>query len=184
METERQLLDAIQSGDRQAMRRLYDRFSGYAMAIGMRYVPEREDAKDVLQEGFVKILSSIGRFNYRGEGSLKAWVARVITNAAIDWVKARERMLQTHELTDVLPEEADTDPPNVEEVPPDILNRMIGQLPVGCRLVLNLHVFEQLSHAEIASRLGIQAGSSASQLSHAKRLLKEMILAYLDSQRI
>ena len=184
METERELLRAIRGGDRQALRRLYDRYSGYAMAIGLRYVPEREDARDVLQDAFLKIIGSIGGFDYRGEGSLKAWVARIVSNVAIDWVKAHERLQHTFELADELPEEADEEPPDVDEVPPDILNSMIGRLPAGYRLVLNLHVFEQLSHTEIASCLGIQAGTSASQLSHAKRLLKEMIQAYLDAQRI
>lgn len=184
METERELLYAIRDGEPQAMRRLYDRFSGYAMAISLRYVSERDDARDVAQDGFVKIIDSIDKFDYRGEGSLKRWVARIITNVAIDWVKASERMHQTFEQPDVLPDEADEGPPDIEEAPPDILNKMIGQLPLGCRVVLNLYVFERLSHVEIARRLGIQPGTSASQLSYAKRLLRKMIKEYLDSQRI
>ncbi len=183
METERELLDAIDRGDRQAMRRLYDRFSGCAMAIGLRYIAEREDVKDVVQDGFVKIIGSIGSFHYHGEGSLRAWVGRIITNTAIDWVKAHERMLTVVDQTAGLPDEAEEDPPDVETVPPDLLNRMIGRLPAGYRLVLNLYVFDQLPHREIARRLGIREASSASQLSHAKRLLKEMIQVYLDSQR-
>ena len=183
METESELLDAIHGGNRQALRRLYDRYSGYAMAVALRYVPQRDDARDVLQDSFVKIFGSIAGFVYRGEGSLRAWVARVVTNTAIDWVKAHERMLTVVDQTAGLPDEAEEDPPDVETVPPDLLNRMIGRLPAGYRLVLNLYVFDQLPHREIARRLGIREASSASQLSHAKRLLKEMIQVYLDSQR-
>ncbi|MBR0165340.1 MAG: sigma-70 family RNA polymerase sigma factor [Prevotella sp.] len=183
METERELLDAIHSDDPQAMRRLYDRFSGYAMAIGLRYVPEREDVKDVLQDSFVKIIGSVGGFTYRGEGSLKAWVARIVTNEAIDWLKIHERIHLIFEQRDQLPEDVEDEPPDMEEVPSDILNVMIGRLPAGCRLVLNLYAFEQLSHREIACRLSIQEGSSASQLSYAKRLLKRMIKEYINSQR-
>ena len=75
-ETELQLLQSIRHHDRQAMRRLYDRYAGFTMAIALRYVGSRDDACDVVQDSFVKILTSIDRFNYHGEGSLKAWVGR------------------------------------------------------------------------------------------------------------
>ena len=180
METERQLLDAIRSGDRQAMRRLYDRFSGYTMAVALRYVPDREDVRDVLQDSFVKILTSIQTFDYRGEGSLKAWVARVVANRAIDWIKEHEKITN---ITDITEEMIDDGVPDVDEIPPDLLNQMIGRLPAGCRMVLNLFVFEQLSHKDIAQRLGIKEDSSASQFFHAKKLLKGMISDYLNSQK-
>ena len=177
METERQLLDAIRGGDSQAMRRLYDRFSGYAMAISLRYISGRDDVRDVMQDSFVSILTSIGDFEYRGEGSLKAWVTKIVTNRALDWINEHD-LLKT---TDVMPKEeiADEEEPQVELVPPDVLNQMIGRLPVGRRLVLNLHVFEQLSHKEIARRLGIKEASSASQFFYAKKLLIGMINDYL-----
>ena len=180
METERQLLDAILGGDGKAMRRLYDRFSGYTMAIALRYVPNRDDVRDVLQDSFVKILTSIQTFDYRGEGSLKSWVARIVANRSIDWIKEHERMT----IISQIPEETiDEGVPDVDEVPPDILDQMIGRLPAGCRMVLNLHVFGQLSHKDIAQRLGIKEDSSASQFFYAKKLLKEMISDYLNSQK-
>ena len=101
METERQLLDAIRGGDSQAMRRLYDRFSGYAMAISLRYISGRDDVRDVMQDSFVSILTSIGDFEYRGEGSLKAWVTKIVTNRALDWINEHD-LLKT---TDVMPKE-------------------------------------------------------------------------------
>ena len=180
METEQQLIDAIQGGDRQAMRRLYDRFSEYTMATALRYIPDREVAKDVVQDCFVNILTSIDRFEYRGEGSLRAWITRIISNQAIDWVKQHE----LYTFTDEMPQLEEEVLPDVEEVPPDILNEMIGRLPAGYRLVLNLFVFEQMSHKEIALRLGIKESTSASQFYHAKRILAEMITKYLNSTKI
>lgn len=180
METEQQLIEAIQGGDRQAMRRLYDRFFGYTMATALRYIPDREVAKDVVQDCFVNILTSIDRFEYRGEGSLRAWITRIISNQAIDWVKQHE----LYTFTDEMPQLEEEVLPDVEEVPPDILNEMIGRLPAGYRLVLNLFVFEQLSHKEIALRLGIKESTSASQFFRAKRLLTEMITRYLNARKI
>lgn len=180
METERQLLDAIQRGERAALRRLYDRYSGYAMAIGLRYIPDCDEARDVLQDSFVKILTSIGRFDYRGEGSLKSWVSRIVANRAIDYIKQHQRL----QFTDEVPENINEEEPEIGGIPPDILDSMIGQLPAGYRVVLNLFVFEQLSHRDIAQRLGITESASTSQLFRAKRMLQRMVREYIKQQSI
>lgn len=181
METERQLLDNIRSGDRQAMRCLYERYAGYAMAVGLRYMPDGEEARDVVQDSFVKILTSIDSFQFRGEGSLKSWVTRIVANEAIDHLKRQKRLT----FVDKLPEEpdlGDDDEPAVTEVPPDVLTAMIGRLPTGYRLVLNLFVFEQLTHKQIAQQLGIRPDTSASQFLRAKKRLAQMIKEYLNHQ--
>lgn len=178
METERQLLDSISGGERAALRRLYDRYSGYAMAIGLRYIPDGDEVRDVLQDSFVKILTNIGRFDYRGEGSLKSWVSRIVANQAIDYLKHKHL-----QFTEVVPDSADEDEPDVGEIPPDILDSLIGQLPTGYRVVFNLFVFEQLSHREIAQRLGITEGTSSSQFFRARRMLQRMIRDYMNKQQ-
>ena len=180
METERQLIDARQRGERAALRRLYDRYSGYAMAIGLRFIPDCDEARDVLQDSFVKILTSIGRFDYRGEGSLKSWVSRIVANRAIDYIKQHQRL----QFTDEVPENINEEEPEIGGVPPDILDGMIGQLPAGYRVVLNLFVFEQLSHRDIAQRLGITESASTSQLFRAKRMLQRMVREYIKQQSI
>ena len=97
MEAEQVLLDDIRRGDRAAMRRLYDRYSGYATAVGLRYIPDREDLRDVLQDCFVKIFTSIGRFEYRGEGSVRGWIARIVANEALDFLRRNQRFCYTDE---------------------------------------------------------------------------------------
>ena len=92
METEEQLLKAIKSGDRQAMRRLYERYKGYAMSIGLRYIPDSDDVEDVVQDSFVKILTSVQHIDYQGEGSLTAWVRKTVVNKALDFVRKHERI--------------------------------------------------------------------------------------------
>ncbi len=173
METERELLNAIQSGEKAAMRRLYDRYSGYAMAIGLRYIPERDEVRDVLQDSFVKILTTIGQFEYRGEGSLKSWVARIVSNNAIDHLRANSRFLFTDAIPDV--PEPDDDEPDISDMPPDVLTTLIGRLPPNYRTVLNLFVFERQPHKEIARQLGIKESTSSSIFFRAKRMLAKMI---------
>ena len=174
METEQQLQEAVKAGDRQAMRRLYELYKGYAMSIGLRYIPNSDDVEDVVQDCFVKILTSIQRFNYQGEGSLKLWISRTVANKAIDYVRMHERVSFTGTIPDMPDEESE-----LESIPPDVLTNMIVQLPAGCRMVLNLYVFEHCSHKEIAQRLGIRESSSRSQLSRAKLLLKRMMKDYI-----
>ena len=180
METERELLDAIRKGERAAMRRLYDRYSKYAMAIGLRYIPNRDDMRDVLQDSFVKIITNIGHFDYRGEGSLKSWVSRIVANRAIDHI--REHMRQS--FAEEMPDDVIDPEPDVGEVPPDLLDAMIGQLPANYRVVLNLFVFEQLSHREISQQLGISEQNSAMLFFRAKKMLQQMIVEYKNKQRI
>ena len=182
METEQQLLNAIHNGDRSALRRLYDRYSGYAMAIGLRYIPEREEVRDVIQDSFVKILTSIQQFDYRGEGSLKSWVSRIVANKAVDHLRAHQRFSYVNAVPYDLAD--DEEAPVLEDIPPDILTAMIGRLPDNYRLVLNLFVFEQRSHKDIAQQLGIKENTSASLFFRAKQMLSKMVKEYVKQQEI
>lgn len=179
METERELLEAIRVGDRAAMRRLYERYKGYAMAIGLRYIPNSDEMRDVLQDSFVKIITGISRFEYRGEGSLKSWVSRIVANQAINYIRDHERFHFTDEISDDRIEEE----PDIGEVPDEVLDGLIGQLPANYRVVLNLFVFEQLSHREIAQQLGISEKNSATQFFRAKRALQKMIIEYKQKRQ-
>ncbi len=180
METEQELLSAIRSGDRSALHRLYNRYSGYAMAIGLRYIPQREEVRDVIQDSFVKILTSINNFEYRGEGSLKSWVSRIVANKAVDYLRQHERFMFVNNI----PDEVDEESPDIEKVPPEILTEMIGRLPANYRMVLNLFVYEQYSHKEIAQQLGIKENTSFSHFHRAKKLLARMIRDYQNKQEI
>lgn len=145
------------------------------MAICMRYLGNRDDARDVLQDSFVKILTHVNDFQYRGEGSLRAWMKRIAVNEALDFLHKKAPFTSTDQLADT----PDTPEPDVGEVPPDVLQQMIASLPAGYRIVLNLYVFEEKSHKEIAHLLGIKEDSSASQFFRAKKLLSKKIYDYL-----
>lgn len=181
-ETEKELLTQIRRGDRQALHSLYSRYVGYAMAVGLRYVADRDEAQDVVQDSFVRVFSSISKFEYRGEGSLKYWVLRIVTNEALRYLKKRSRLSFIDDVPNMPVDNAESDhDPDVQKIPPTVLNRLITELPIGYRLVLNLYVFEQKSHKEIAKELGIKEGTSASQYLRAKKLLARKIKEYLNN---
>ena len=180
-ETERQLIEAIRAGDREAFKRLYERFARYAMGVTLRYVPKRDDALDIVQDSFISIITNIGTFEYRGEGSLKSWVSKIVSRQAVSWMKEHEQ-LSFSELT--LDEIEEEDDPAIEKVPKELVNEMIGRLPVRYRVVVNLRAFEELSHKDIALRLGISEKASTTLFSRAKRKLAMMIKEYINSQEI
>ncbi len=177
MESEEQLLKGLTQGVLSARRRLYDHYAGCLMAVCMRYLSDRYLAQDVLHDSFVKILTSIGRFEYRGEGSLKAWMMTIAANESQTVLRRNGRF----ETVDNIPEETDEEP-DIDQVPMNEMMRMIGELPTGYRTVFNMFVFEERSHKSIALELGIKEDSSASQFLRAKKILAKKIKEYKHQQ--
>lgn len=178
--TEEELTQRLKEGDNAARKALYERFAGVLLSLCQRYVGNREEAEDVLHDGFIQVFTSgILRFTWRGNGSLKAWLYRVFTNFSLNHLEAAKR-LQMQD-TEYLP-----DAPDDEEQPVsidmDVLHRLIEELPPGYRTVINLYLLEGWSHAEIAARLHITESTSASQYLRGKKLLKEKILHYFKQQ--
>ena len=157
------------------MKTLYGQYVGYLTAVCARYIPDDDEVKDILQEAFIKIFQSMGRFTWRGEGSLKAWMTRIVVNDSLKALRRKKPL----PLSETLTETADEEEPAFDAVPLAVMQEMIRRLPDGYRTVFNLYVFEDKSHREIASLLGIKENSSASQLHHAKALLARWIKDYI-----
>lgn len=170
------LLQRIAAGDEKAMQQLYDHYIRYLTAVCSRYVSNDEDVHDVLQDVFIKVFTAIDTFSYRGEGSLKAWLTRVVLNEAIAFVRRSGRMSYV-ELNDETLNVAD-ETPDTEGIPASVLHAMIRDLPDGYRTIFNLYVVEEKSHKEIAQLLGIKESTSASQYHRAKALLAQKIKYY------
>lgn len=175
------LLRQIGKGDSRATKKLYDLYSGYLFSICSRYVSSREDAKDLLQESFIKILSSIQQFKYLGKGSLKAWMSKITVNEALKHLRktAKTSFIIYGDNEPGIADIADSDtPPDLEDIPASAVLDMVRRLPVGYRTIFNLYVFEQKSHKEIADLLKIKESTSASQLHRAKALLCKWVEEY------
>lgn len=174
-QTERELLEALRRKDPAGTRAFYDRYVGYLTAVALRYVPDRAAVKDILQDSFLRIFDAVDRFEYRGDGSLKAWAGRIVVNGALKSLRQQGKLSYVEDLPDI-PEEEDVP---VQNIPSAVLQRMIQELPDGYRTVFNLFVFEKKPHREIAALLGIKEDSSASQYFRARALLARQIKAYL-----
>lgn len=164
------------------MKDFYAQYGGRLMALCTRYVGNDEDAKDVLQDSVMKMLTHVADFDYRGEGSLMAWATRIVVNQSLAFLRSRHR--EQLLLSWRLPDEAEDPDPDIDDVPPEVLHRLVSQLPVGYRTVLNLYIFEERSHSEIGQLLGIKPDTSASQLHRAKNQLAKWIRQYRKTRGI
>ena len=175
-EEERWLRKAL-DGDNTATEWIYRKHVRYLSALCSRYITEDEDIKDVLQESFIKIFTSLDSFKYRGEGALKAWMAKITLNETLKFVRNNSR-LPIDSIDDKDMNIADGDSMETEDIPTDVLHQLIRELPDGYRTVFNLYVIDDKSHKEIAQLLGIKENTSASQLHKAKSMLAQKIKHY------
>ena len=191
MTGEQKLIEYSVRGDTEARRALYCRYVRYLSAVCSRYISSDEDVKDVLQEAFIRIFRSLSGFEWRGEGSLKSWMARIAVNTCLKFLRDGRKLdifIRTPRLPDIPDDGDDGDDGgdetiSIENVPPEVIHSMIRTLPDGYRTVFNLFVIEGRSHREIAGMLGISESTSASQFHRAKKILAKKIGEYVAGNK-
>lgn len=183
---EQSLSNLCKKGEAKARKILYEVYAGYLLGICIRYVGDRGIAEDLLHDAFLKIFASFDKFTWRGNGSLKAWLSRIVVNTAIEYLrKGKSDLLSGNSL---LPEEVQAyEQPEANaaaRVPESVILQFIAELPPGYRTVFNLFVLEERSHKEIATLLGIHEKSSSSQLLRAKSVLAKRINEYIKENEL
>lgn len=174
------LIDQCLKNDRRGHQRVYELFYGKMMAVCMRYTKNTDQAKDILQDGFIKVFGSLDRFNRAG--SFEGWIRRIMVNTAIDHFRRSKNSYlllgEDRSIEDFGDEEGLVDEGPDEDIefkPADVINAM-QKLTPAYRTVFNLYVFEEFTHKEIADLLGINVGTSKSNLAKAKNNLKKLLL--------
>lgn len=173
---EEEIVGLFRRGDSSAMDRLYAAHAPYLTAVCARYITDEDALKDVLQEALIKIFTQIDSFCYRGRGSLRAWMTRIVVNESLQALRRHRR--QPVMVTDADAPDLPDEDPEVDSIDADALTQLIRQLPEGYRTVLNLYAIEGHSHKEIAQLLGIKPDTSASQFHRAKNMLAKLIKDY------
>lgn len=140
--------------------------------VCLRYADTREDAEDILQEGFVKVFRDLHQF--KDQGSLEGWIRRVIVNVALQYLKKKHRWKLKNEEAELdWWEETAIDDFKKQRI--EMVLKAMQEMPPGFRMVLNLYILEGYRHKEIAEMLEISVGTSKSQLNRAKAFLKNKI---------
>jgi len=138
----------------------------------MRYAKNREEAEEILHEGFLRVFTYIQKYN--GSGSLEGWIRKIMVNCALHRLRNKSRLHPVIQLNSGWPGtsiESDI----FSKLDTKELIQLVQSLPAGYRLVFNLYVFEGYKHREIAEALGISEGTSKSNLSDARSLLQKAI---------
>jgi RNA polymerase sigma factor (sigma-70 family) len=169
------LIRGCRENNRRIQEMLYRRYAKAMYNLCLLYESDRDRAKDILQEAFIKIFRNID--NVDKKGSLKGWIKKIVTNTAIDHY--RKNYTKAH----FIPIENIAHPFSNEESVASILNTkdiisQVERLPDGARMIFQLYAIEGYSHKEIAELLNISEGTSKSQINRAKHLLQQWIGSY------
>ena len=166
--TEAELIKGCQKGSSLHQQALYQQYYRKMFGVCLRYTDKQEDAEDVLQEAFIKVFKHIKGF--RGKGSFEGWIRRIMVHTAIEHYRKRSRYF----MVDIdHAHEVELSADQLSEMHREEILELIQTLPTGYRTVFNLYAIEGYAHKEIAEMLGISIGTSKSQFSRAKAMLKE-----------
>lgn len=179
-----QVIAACKKQNRSAQRVLYESYAPKMMAVCLRYCQNDETARDLLHDGFLQVFTQIG--SYSGKGSFEGWLRKIFVNLALE--NYRQEKKKFNFLSDYTKDEADfldtpeDDSLDVGDIPRQELLNIIHQMPEGYRTVFNLVIFEDASHKEIASMLGITENASRSQYFRAKTILQKKVQSILKKE--
>ena len=171
--TEQAIIAGCLQNDAAAQRELYNRFSPKMLSVCYRFAPSREDAEDMLQEGFIKVFTQI--HTYQNKGAFEGWIRRIIVHTCINFLKKHKKFNESLDIS-----YANAVHVKEETVPSIMQARQIIEcirlLPVGYRTVLNLYALEGYSHKEIGIMLDIEESTSRSQYTRAKAMLENILI--------
>jgi RNA polymerase sigma factor (sigma-70 family) len=171
--TEELMLAGCLSNNAASQEALYNRFSPRMLGVCYRFAKKREDAEDMLQEGFIKVFSQIHQ--YRSEGALEGWIRRIVVHTCINVLKKNKKFSDSIDITFA------SEIGIKEDSIPSIMQakevvECIRLLPIGYRTVLNLYAIEGYSHREIGTMLDIEESTSRSQYTRAKAMLEDVLV--------
>ncbi len=171
---EGQLIKGCIRGESWAQKTIYEQHAPAMMSVCQRYVNDRETARDLLHDGFVKMFTRI--HTYSGTGSFNGWMRRIFVTTALEYLRRNDVLRYSIDVENV---DFQLDNPDVslfEHLSANDLFACIAQLPNGFRTVFNMHAIEGYTHVEIARELGISEGTSRSQYARARQLLRKMVM--------
>lgn len=172
------IVEGCLKGERRSQEMLFKQFYGKMLAVCLRYINDRDSAQEVLQEGFIKVFDKLEVFDFKG--SLEGWIRRIIANTAIDALRKNKRNPFLSDQDNDFKQEAINEIEEKEsfqllEIKAEVAMEAISKLSPAYRAVFNLYVLEDYSHKEIGEILGINEGTSKSNLAKAKMNLQRIL---------
>ena len=167
------MLDSCRNGNRNSQDQLYREFYAYSLGICLRYSRTREEAIEILNDGFIKIFNNLDK--YSAGLSFKGWLRKIMINSAIDYFRRNEK--HYHSLDISHGQYAGTADSVIDKLSEEEIIAAIQLLPPSYRMVFNLYVIEGYKHEEIANQLNISIGTTKSNLAIARNKLQKILLS-------
>lgn len=169
----KKIIKGCLAGSRRDQELLYRRHSSKLYAVCLQYSGNDEEARDILQEGFIKIFENLQ--NYKHEGSFEGWMRRIVVNTALEKFRSRHNLFRVDDIDTINEPEAEPDTEDYSGLQAVDLLYIIRELPPKYRMVFNLYAIEGYSHREISQMLNISEGTSKSNLSRARIILQRRV---------
>jgi len=169
------------AGNRRDQELLYRRHAAKLFAVCLQYSGNDEEARDILQEGFIKIFENL--VHYKHEGSFEGWMRRIIVNTALEKYRSKHNLYRVDDIDQIPEQDADPDNEDYAGLDASDLMEIIRELPPKYRMVFNLYAIEGYTHKEISSIVNISEGTSKSNLSRARVILQRRVGSYTGLKR-
>lgn len=166
---EKDIISQAVGNNRHAQQKIYSTYAPKMLSVCRQYIKDLHQAEDIMITAFMKVFTNLKNFEHKG--SFEGWIRRIMVNECISFIRVQKKVKYIDDETYFEETHNNTDSQfNVEDI-----QFLIDNLPDGYKMVFNLYAIEGFKHQEIAKMLGINEGTSKSQLSHARRMLQEQI---------
>ena len=179
---ERQLIEGCVRGEQWAQKMMYELYAPTMMSVCQRYVCNRETARDLLHDGFIRLFSKMEA--YSGKGLFVGWMRRIFVTTALEHLRRNDIMRYSLELTNIDVQYEDTDVTAFEHLSADDLLECVARLPDQYRTVFNMHAIEEYTFVEIARELEINENTLRTHYARARQLLQKMVMERVSSLQI
>ncbi|MBL7887611.1 MAG: RNA polymerase sigma factor [Flavobacterium sp.] len=169
---EKELIELAVENNRHAQQKIYSKYAPKMLSVCRQYVKDVHQAEDVMITSFMKVFTSLKNFEHKG--SFEGWIRRIMINECISFIRVHKKVKFIEDSL-VLGRDEETFNNIESQLSIDDIQSLIDSLPDGYKMVFNLYVIEGYKHHEIGTMLGINEGTSKSQLSHARKMLQEQI---------
>jgi RNA polymerase sigma-70 factor (ECF subfamily) len=176
------IINGCLKGNRRDQELLYRRHAPKLYAVCLQYSGNDEEARDILQEGFIKIFENL--VHYKFEGSFEGWMRRIIVNTALEKFRSRHNLFRIDDIEQIPEQEAEPDNEDYAGLGAVDLMEIIMELPPKYRMVFNLFAIEGYSHKEISKMINISEGTSKSNLSRARLILQRRVGSYTGLKKL
>jgi len=166
------IISECNAGNQKALAELYHQFAPKMYGVCLRYAKDTNEAEDNLQDGFIKVFNSLK--NFRSDGSFEGWIRRIMINVSLEKLRKQNKMYPVEDVS--VYDSVNFSDDIIAKISADDLMKLIQKLPPRYRMVFNLYVIEGYSHQEIATEMQITQGTSKSNLSRAREILKTKVL--------